>query len=261
VTASLAQIRLYPVKALDPAVVSAARIAAGGALAFDRRWALFDDQGQVLNGKNEARVHGVRSRYEIGADGVRVAVSAPGMEDAAFDLGLEGAAFAAWMGRAVGRPLELREHAGVGFPDDLESYGPTVVSTASLEAVASWFPGLTTDSVRRRFRANLEITGVEPWWEDRLYAGKGEGVRFRVGDVLLDGTNPCARCVVPPRDPDTGAALPLFQKTFAERRRQALPAWAETTRFNHFYRFTVNTVVPLPEAGKHVRVGDAVTID
>jgi len=63
---------------------------------------------------------------------------------------------------------------------------------------------MTTDQTRARFRANLEVDGVPPFWEDQLYGQRGTTVRFSIGDFLFDGVNPCQRCVVPARDPITG---------------------------------------------------------
>ena len=53
--------------------------------------------------------------------------------------------------------------------------------------------------------------------------------------------NPCARCVVPSRDPRTGEALAGFQKRFADLRRAALAAEVDATPFTHTYRLAVNT--------------------
>jgi uncharacterized protein YcbX len=154
----------------------------------------------------------------------------------------------------------LRRNGEVGFPDDLDCPGPTVISTATLSEVASWFKPLDTAQLRLRIRANLEIGGVPPFWEDRLYGVKGSLVRFRIGECLFDGNNPCQRCVVPPRDPFTGANIPEFAKVFARKREEKLPEWAEKSRFNHFYRLAVNTIVPADQAGKMVRVGDPVEV-
>jgi len=85
-------------------------------------------------------------------------------------------------------------------------------------------------------------------------------LRFRIGDCLFDGNNPCQRCVVPPRDPFTGINNPEFAKIFARKRQETLPSWAEKSRFNHFYRLSVNTKVPDGEAGKVIRVGDELEI-
>ena len=49
-----------------------------------------------------------------------------------------------------------------------------------------WF-GLDLRQARGRFRANLEIGDTEPFWEDRLYGRANEVVRFRIGEVVLEG--------------------------------------------------------------------------
>jgi hypothetical protein len=125
--------------------------------------------------------------------------------------------------------------------------------------VATWFDGLAPGEVRRRFRANLEIDGVEPFWEDRLYSDEGGAVRFQVGDVVLDGTNPCQRCVVPTRSSETGERYDEFARIFESRRYETLPYWATRSRFDHFYRLAVNTR-PVPGKEGTIRVGDEVTI-
>jgi len=114
--------------------------------------------------------------------------------------------------------------------------------------------------VRRRFRANLEIGGVEPFWEDRLYARAGEALPFTIGELKLLGTNPCQRCAVPSRDPATGDVLPQFAKIFARQRERMLPGWAESSRFDHFYRLAVNTRPSAESGGAIIKTGDVVEI-
>jgi uncharacterized protein YcbX len=65
---------------------------------------------------------------------------------------------------------------------------------------------------------------------------------------------------VPTRDPGTGDPIAGFQKKFMAMRRQYLPGWANAQRFNHYYRFAVNTSIPPSEAGKRLRAGDPVHI-
>jgi uncharacterized protein YcbX len=254
--AVLAAIRLYPLKALDPVAVDEAVVLASGALEGDRRWALLDREGGFINGKRCAAIHGVRARFEADT----VTLSAPERAARRFALVHDTAALEDWLAGALGQPVRLARDDAGGFPDDRAAPGPTVIGAASLDEVRGWFPGLGAEGVRRRFRANLEIAGVPPFWEDRLFATAGAVVRFRIGDVLLEGTNPCARCAVPSRDPDTGESITGFQKRFSDMRRQTLPPWAEASRFDHFYRLAVNTRVPASQAGKRVRVGDRVTV-
>jgi MOSC domain-containing protein len=145
-----------------------------------------------------------------------------------------------------------------GFPDDLESPGPTVISTATLQEVAGWYPGHNEHDMRCRFRANLEFDDCPAFWEDQLYGDPDSVVNFRIGEVRFSGINPCQRCVVPTRDPSTGDELAGFQSTFTTRRRATLPAWANRARFDFFYRLAVNTRIAASETGKTIRVGDRV---
>jgi uncharacterized protein YcbX len=116
---------------------------------------------------------------------------------------------------------------------------------------------LTVDDVRLRFRASLEIDGVPAFWEDRLFGEDERSViRFRIGEVAFEGSNPCARCPVPPRDPLTGVALDGFQRHFTQLRESTLPAWSPRERFDHFYRMTTNTRVASSQANLLIRVGD-----
>ena len=59
------------------------------------------------------------------------------------------------------------------LPHDTDASGPTVISAATLAAVSAWFPGLTPQDTRLRFRTNLEISGVPAFWEDRLFGSPG----------------------------------------------------------------------------------------
>jgi uncharacterized protein YcbX len=102
---------------------------------------------------------------------------------------------------------------------------------------------------------------VPAFWEDALF-GEDERsiVRFRIGEVAFEGSNPCARCPVPPRDPLTGVTLDGFQKHFTQLRESTLPPWSSRDRFDHFYRFTTNTRVASSESTKLLRVGDALLL-
>jgi hypothetical protein len=46
-----------------------------------------------------------------------------------------------------------------------------------------WYPELSTESVRRRFRANLELGGGEAFCEGRLFGEPDELKAFRIGSV------------------------------------------------------------------------------
>jgi len=282
----LAGIRLHPIKSLDPVDVSEARIGPGGGLEHDRAWALYSVDGRWVNGKRTAAMHLIRATYAPDISSVTLAVPGDRRNIPArtfpFPAGSEDAA--EWFSVYFEQQILVR-HSPEGFPDDNIANGPTIISTASLQTVSSWFPGLSVESVRQRFRATIEIDGspmeshaaaraeetagklvstnghLPAFWEDQLY-GEDERsvVRFRIGEVNFEGSNPCARCPVPPRDPQTGADLIGFQKRFTDLRRETLPSWAPAARFDHFYRLATNTRVAPTETGKLLRLGDILQI-
>jgi len=252
----LARIVVYPVKSLDGVAVAEARVLPSGALEHDRQWALVDPQGKWINGKRTPRIHLLRSTIDPVAQ--KIALAAGG-RTGSFHIDAERAPLEQWLSDFFGLAVRIEENAVAGFPDDTVASGPTVISTATLADVASWFPGFELLETRRRFRANLEIDDVEPFWEDRLYREEGEAVRFQVGNVQLEGTNPCQRCVVPTRSPETGERYAEFAAMFEKQRYETLPYWATRSRFDHFYRLAVNTHPVAGHIGT-IRVGDEVRI-
>lgn len=266
--AHVARLAVHPVKSLDPEPRERVRVLDSGALAGDREYAVVDADGEYVNGKRTAAVHRLRTSVTFEGDrpaalGLRAeADDAPARlrDGERFSLPADagpGGDLPALLSRYVGYEVRLRRDRERGFPDDTTDAGPTVVSTATLERVAEW-TGVSVESVRRRFRANVEVGGTEPFWEDRLYAADSP-VRFRVGDLDLLGTGPCNRCVVPLRDPDTGVETTGFRERLIEGRRDELPEWAPAERFDHFFKLAVNTRRPGTD-GVEVAVGDEVTV-
>jgi uncharacterized protein YcbX len=261
----LVSIRLHPIKSLDPVSVSEARISPSGGLALDRAWALYSVDGKWVNGKRTPAIHLIRAAFS--PDLCEVTLSVPGdrreipTRTFAFPGAYEDAA--EWFSVFFDQQIIVR-YSENGFPDDTIASGPTIVSAASIESVAEWFgptpqgfPGITLDEARQRFRTTLEINGVPAFWEDQLF-GEDERsvVRFKIGEVNFEGSNPCARCPVPPRNPQTGEILEGFQKRFTQLRESTLPPWSPRPRFDHFYRLATNTRVAPTETNKLLRVGD-----
>ena len=255
----ISKLYIYPIKALDGFEVKQVSILRSGAIKGDRQWAIFDQSGHFVNGKRHQRVHVLRSQFAL--DTSMVSLSVPGIKPTKkFDLFQEGNVLSNWLSEYFGFPVHLKRNIEQGFPDDTVSPGPTIISTATLEAIASWYPGLEVEEARRRFRANIEIAGVPAFWEDRLFREKGQTVDFLIGKVRFMGVNPCQRCVVVTRDSRTGEAYPNFQKTLVAKRRETLPEWALASRFNHFFRVAINTQLPISEEGKEICLGDEVII-
>jgi uncharacterized protein YcbX len=271
VSPRLANIRLHPIKSLDPMHVKEARIGPGGGLEFDRAWALYSADGQWLNGKRTAAIYLIRAAFAPDVSSVTLSVPGDSRKTPTKTFAFPGDAAAAsqWFSKFFEQPVTVR-HAPEGFPDDAIANGPTIVSTASLQAVCGLFSGMTIDDARLRFRTTLEIDGdrsaiapaeVPAFWEDQLFSAEERGaVRFRIGEVNFEGSNPCARCPVPPRDPHTGVIIPGFQKIFSDYRRSHVPEWCPEARFDHYYRLATNTRVASSEAGKVLRVGDLLVL-
>ncbi|UVE49981.1 MOSC N-terminal beta barrel domain-containing protein [Haloferax larsenii] len=251
---TLDRIAVYPVKSLDPEFVETADVVENGGLGGDREYAIFDADGNYVNGKRERAIHRIRSSVDL--DDRTIHLAAPGQDDYRGPIDEADD----WLSSYFGYDVELRRDTAGGFPDDTAATGPTVISTATIETVASWFEGVDTDEMRRRLRPNLELDAPDPFWEDHLFDTRETTVEFEVGDVSFRGVNPCQRCVVPTRDPDTGVETPDFRTTFMTRRRETLPEWSGGDWFDHDFRLMVNTSVPDSSWGETLAVGDEVVV-
>lgn len=254
----LSQILIYPIKSLDGVAVNEACLTPGGILEFDRVYAIADEAGKVVNAKRTPRAQLLRTTFDPLFREVCIWQNGDTRQNH-FSLEEPGA-LNKWLSDFFEFFVTLISETKSGFPDDRTAFGPTITSVASLKTVTEWFPEIDLESARRRFRSNLEIEEVPPFWEDHLFGAAGELKSFRIGGVQFHGHNPCQRCVVPTRDPVQSNPFANFQKNFMEFRRKNLPDWSNAERFNHYYRFAVNTSVPATEAGKFLRVGDPIQI-
>jgi uncharacterized protein len=258
-TPYVSKIFIYPIKSLDRLQCDRVTILQSGALQYDRTFAIFDQVDNFVNGKRNSKIHSLRSQFQLETNTLSLQIQ--GTNDTEeFNLIRDLEALNNWLGKYFGFPVKIKQNLELGFPDDTVSPGPTIISTATLKAIASWYTDteLSVEDIRLRFRANIEISGVPAFWEDRLFAATDETVDFQIGDVQFMGVNPCQRCVVVTRNSSTGYAYPKFQKTFITKRQETLPEWTERSRFNHFFRLAVNTKLSASEAGKVIQVGDRV---
>ncbi|NJR66505.1 MAG: MOSC domain-containing protein [Leptolyngbyaceae cyanobacterium CRU_2_3] len=253
----LAKILVYPIKSLDGVEVPQTHLWTGGALAHDREFAMVDEAGKVVNAKRTSKIHQIRSAFDLDARMITLWIEGSNAMQS-FHLDGDRPALEDWLTDYFGYAIALQQNCHSGFPDDTDASGPTVISTATLETVAAWF-GHSLEEARRRFRANLEISHVPAFWEDQLFDAFGSGIPFKIGDLLLLSSHPCQRCVVPTRNPWTGDRSTDFQSKFSAHREATLPDGAPLSRFNHFYKLTLNTKVALTEAGKILRLGDRVS--
>jgi len=253
----VSRLLIYPIKSLDWVDCDRVTILDSGALQGDRTWGIFDQEGKFVNGKGQVKIHALRSEFDLAQNTINLRIQGT-EETAKFDLTRQQDALCSWLESYFGFPVQLKQNLNMGFPDDTVSPGATIVSTATLEAIASWYPELTTEDIRRRFRANIELAGVPAFWEDRLFTTADQTVKFMIGEVEFQGVNPCQRCIVVTRDPQTGQPYPQFQKTFITQRKNTLPETVERSRFNHYFRLAINTRLNQSEAGKVVKLRDLV---
>jgi uncharacterized protein len=224
----------WPVKSLGGEVLAAARLDWRG-VGGDRAYALLDRregrEGRWVTVRQAPRLLAWSAAYP-GAPDDRLDPAGPppptlrGPDGATWgwdDPGLEQA-LAADLGLAVGR------HRDLGGQQDLRS-SVLVTTEASRRAVEA---ALGRPLDLRRFRPNLHLDLDAPAFAEERW----EGGRLQVGQVTLELLHPCARCVIPTRDPDGPGRWPELLR-WLHRRRDGL--------------FGINARVV---AGGTVRVGD-----
>ena len=136
----LANIRLHPIKSLDPVSVSEARIGPAGGLELDRAWALYTLDNRWVNGKRTAAIFPIRANFVSDLKSVTLSVPGDNREiparEFAFPADTEEAG--EWFSVYFEQRIIVRYSAN-GFPDDPDANGPTIISTASLHRVCDWF--------------------------------------------------------------------------------------------------------------------------
>ena len=265
----ISKICIYPIKSLDGLEVPQAEVLQSGALMadtrsvlslVDRQFAIFDEQGKYVNGKRYAKIHLLRTKFDLEKKIVLLKIQGSDKEES-FNLESEIPQLEAWLSEFFGFIVKLQKNMMMGFPDDTISPGPTLISTATLREVASWYADLNEDDIRRRMRTTIEIDGVPAFWEDKLFSTNDKVINFKVGNLRFLGVNPCQRCIVPTRNAVTGEVNSDFQKIFINKRRETLPDWVNKSRFNHFYKLAVNTrLAPGEGENKVIKVGDEINI-
>ncbi len=253
----VSSIYIFPIKSLDGITIDSAQIIQSGMLENDRRFALFNKDEIFLRGKNSPKLMLLRTKYDLQTMQFTLTSTETGEIKFKFD---QTSAIEKFFSDFLGEKVFFRENRNSGFPDDTKAHGPTIVSLESLHEVHRWFPQYSFEEIVRKFRANIIVESGEIFWEDKLYAEIDSQREFEIGDVKFFGSNACARCTVPTRDSFTSEQDKNFQLHFIKMRKENLPAWAIHERFDHFYRFAVNTSIPKTEVGKILAVEDEVSV-
>jgi uncharacterized protein YcbX len=220
----------------------------------DREYAIADENGEFINGKSNTLVHKIRNIFDF-EEGTIAFYQTENNSWRKYHLEKERPAIEAFLSHHFGQKAFLIQNKTGRFMDIPDLSGVSVVSTASLQKVNSWFEDQDLEETRKRFRTTLEIEGVEAFWEDNLFASEGKAIEFKVGEVSIFGMSPRARCVVPTRNTKTGEVTHAFPKIFAKNRAAALPAWSKMAEYGHYYHLAVDCHIPATELGKTLKTG------
>jgi uncharacterized protein len=266
-TARLAAISIYPVKACRRVDLAAARLGTTG-LDGDRAWMVTRPDGRFLSQRSHPALARIVPRLDRGGlelrcpgleplvvhgepGGVRCEVAVWDDRMTAIDA---GALAAKWLGCVLGEPARLvraapdtrrfASRAWVGERDVpvsfADAYPLLICTTGSLAALNARLPAPVP---MQRFRPNLVLDGLAAFAEDGIRA-------VRIGAVAVRFVKPCTRCTVPAVDQETG-----------ERSTDPAPALKEF-RYDKSLRgvtFGINAVAESPP-GAVLEVGMPVEI-
>jgi uncharacterized protein YcbX len=255
----LSKLRIYPIKSLDPIELNEAEVGAGS-LRYDREFALLAQDGHFVNGKRTGRVNELKATYDLSNDRVHLQPRTGTRVDS-FHLLNDRLALEAYFTAFFNEPVSLVRNQTGQLMDIPDVSGVTITNQQTLESLQSDLSDRTLENLRLRFRANIEITGAEAFWEEQyLIAKPGTGIRFRMGEVEMIGVSPRARCNVPPRDPVTGVTDKSFIKQMMTSRSISLPANSPIPGYGSLYQLNINVHLPAAQRGKWLHVGDPVKL-
>lgn len=245
----------YPVKSMQGESVLETQLEIDG-MRGDRRWGIRDETtDRILTGRRMPEL--LFGSAALTPDGdplitlpTGVSCEGPGKKT--------DAALSEWLGRSVRlvRSQDSPPARAEFFEDATDDSSPAVewtmpagrfvdaapllvLTTTSLRTAAALYPD--GDWQVRRFRPNLLLDGDtgDGWLEDG-WCGRA---RLRMGDAILEPTQPCIRCTMPTRpQPGLDEDRDIF-RTLARHHRGCFGAWTAVA------------------TGGTVRVGDEVEVE
>ncbi len=258
----LESIHLYPVKSLGGYPVDECELMEKGPRG-DRRYMLVDDNNQHLTQREiptfalfKVRPDGKGFRVTFAGDSMTLSYALEAgtqltckVWDDNVDVIEAPKSVSDWFSQRAGQPVRL-----VYFPESnprpvdqdyrvaeeqvglADGYPVLVIGIETLSLLNS---KLASPVPMNRFRPNLVFAGGGAHDEDRWKD-------FAIGDTLLRGVKPCARCAVPTVDQETGQMGKEPSATLASYRR-----------FGNKILFGENTVVLQPGT---IRVGETIKV-
>ena len=257
-TPTLSKIRIYPIKSLDPVELSSVKIGKRSLLG-DRRFAILYKDGKFVNGKATGMVNLLQTSFDETLEHVTFNIRGSN-EKMIFNLNNETEQIELFLSNYFNTKVNLIKNEDGRLLDIPDQSSVTVVAYETMLHLAETLDD-SIDTLRLRFRANLEFSNVPPYWEEMMANyDSDKGVFFRIGDVKMIGISLRARCNVPPRNPFTGETDKTFIKRMIESREENVPSWSQIKKVESFYHLTVDTFIPDSETGKEIKIGDHVQL-
>jgi uncharacterized protein len=255
---TLSKIRIYPIKSLDPVELTSVIIGKRSLLG-DRKFAMLNQFGSFINGKATGMVNQLQATYDDQIEHV-IFNKRGSNEKMIFNLNGDTNKIESYLSDYFKVKVSIIKNDDGRLMDIPDDSSVTVVAHETLQHLADTL-GDSIDTLRLRFRANLEFSNVAPYWEEKLANAASEiGIPFLIGDVKVIGISLRARCNVPPRDPFTGQTDKTFIKRLIESREHTIPAWSQIQKLGSLYHLTVDTFIPDSEVGKQLCIGDSIQL-
>lgn len=262
------ELHIYPVKSCAGIRVPEIKVDAWGPV-NDRRWMIVDENAQFLTQRTRPQMAAIGTALH--ADHLRLTV-----DGSAFELGDDPAKrtrleVTVWKSKVLAEVVDnpalmLSLSRFLGQPVRLVEFGPEArrdvtmkdVPTGHTVRFADGFPFLLTNMASlndlnhtltaegqatvpmNRFRANIVVSGLEPWAEDGL-------VEFRSRELKLRNLKPCSRCPI----------ITVDQATGVKTGHEPLATLARTRNFDRKVLFGVNVV---SEGSGFLREGEALSL-
>jgi uncharacterized protein YcbX len=254
----LSKIRIYPIKSLDPVELLSVKIGMH-CLLGDRKFAMLNQFGSFINGKATGLVNQLQTSFDEQLE--YVTFNKRGSDEKTiFKLNTEPDKIESFLSLFFNNKVSLIKNEEGRLMDIPEESSVTVVAYESMKYLSDAL-GDSIDTLRLRFRSNIEISNVPAYWEEHLANYDSEnGVSFQIGDVKMIGRSLRARCNVPPRNPLTGETDKTFVKRMIASRQENIPSWSQISKMDSLYHFSVDTFIPVSEAGKEIKIGDLVQL-
>ncbi len=244
-------LRIYPIKGLGGQRVSSIKICGERKILSDRRFLMLTNEGEVLNAKKSEAVHRLRIDYSQDLEVCKI-------DGNWFELREGNIELEKCISDALEQNIVLKDQGGSPIPDRPEWPGPNLVSEQSIIEIASWFPGISTEELIRRFRANmvLDEEALPPFWEE-IELARGAQLVFPLATLIAFKS--CERCPVPARNSFTGETTKGFQKEFV-RNRENHNSGLNAFGTKHLYYFSLVSQIGEMKEDPEFRIGDQVRL-